>query len=195
MASAHDEYFAYLSSRSALAHCYRRYWLYPALSRQLRGRSLDVGCGIGDMLDFRAGMVGVDVNPRLVDYCITRGLDARLMANDRLPFEAEAFDSALLDNVLEHLENPAPLLNEIRRVLKRSDGALLVGVPGKKGWASDSDHKRAYDERALIACLEQAGFRHAKTFYMPLVKSSFLDRSMKQYCIYGKFVVGEVGIV
>ena len=185
----HDQYFSYLSSRSRLGHLYRTHWLYPLLTNHLLGRSLDIGCGIGDMLAFRDNMVGVDINPLTVGYCISRGFDARLMLADRLPFEDEQFGSVLLDNVLEHLAEPLPLLHEIRRVLKKDVGVLLVGVPGIKGWASDADHKTFYDENALVDCLSRAGFQHRKTFYTPLFKSSFLDRSMRQYCIYGKFSV------
>src|SRR5437899_2599813 len=98
-----DHYFEYLQTRSALALSYRRWWLYPRLARRLEGLTLDIGCGIGDMLAFRPNTVGVDVNIRLVEHCRSLGFDACLMQPDVLPFEDGHFDSVLLDNVLEHI--------------------------------------------------------------------------------------------
>ncbi len=182
----HDEYYAYLSSRSRLGHLYRKYWLYPRLTKRLHGSALDIGCGIGDMLAFRPGTVGTDINPRTVNYCLSRGLTVRLMSVDVLPFPDQQFDSVLLDNVLEHIIEPAALLYEISRVLK-TGGSLVVGVPGVKGWTTDSDHKVSYNEEQLIACLRQARFEHIESFFTPLWRSEWLSRRMRQYCLYGKF--------
>jgi SAM-dependent methyltransferase len=182
----HDEYFEYLRRRSRLGAFYRAHWLYPRLSRRLVGKVLDIGCGIGDMLVYRPGSVGVDINPRTVELCRARGAAASLMAGDTLPFADAQFDSALMDNVLEHIEHPAPLLAEANRVLK-AGGRLLVGVPGSKGWLHDPDHKVRYDASSLTKTITAAGFAHAETFYTPLWKSDWLDRNVKQHCIYSLF--------
>ena len=129
----HDEYFEYLKRRKPRAIVYRRHWLYPRLANRLRGHTLDIGCGIGDMLDFRPDTVGVDINARAVKFCRQRGLAAETMEIDRLPFETGSFDSVLMDNVLEHILEPAAILSEIRRVL-RPNARFLVGVPGRRGW-------------------------------------------------------------
>ena len=182
----HDEYFEYLNRRSRLGALYRAHWLYPKLSRRLVGKVLDIGCGIGDMLVFRPGSVGVDINPRTVELCRARGATASLMAADMLPFDDAQFDSALMDNVLEHIEDPTSILVEAKRVL-RTRGRLLVGVPGSKGWSHDADHKVRYDVSLLVKTVTAAGFVHDETFHTPLWKSDWLDRNIKQYCIYGSF--------
>lgn len=184
--TSNDEYFEYLQRRSRLGAIYRKYWLYPRLSRRLTGRALDVGCGIGDMLAYRTNTVGVDINPHTVAFCKVRGTEAHLMTSNILPFNAMEFSSVLMDNVLEHLVEPAPLLAEIRRVLS-TKGRLLVGVPGRKGWDSDPDHKVQYDEISLVASIEPLGFSHLETFHTPLFQSDWLDRNARQYCIYALF--------
>ena len=184
--TASELYGAYLMRRSRLGSLYRRHFLYPRIARRLRGRTLDIGCGIGDFLQFRPGTVGVDVNAHTVAYCKARGLDARLMEPDVLPFEGASFDSALLDNVLEHIAEPAALLGEVRRVL-RPDGRLLIGVPGELGWDSDHDHKVRYDEASLGAALQAAGFAPVETFHVPLWRSAWLSRHLRQYCIFGLY--------
>lgn len=182
----HDKYFNYLLRRSQIGSMYRRYYLYPRLDRRLQGQALDVGCGIGDMLAFRPKTVGVDINPRTVEHCRSLGLQATMMQGDRLPFDATSFDSVLLDNVLEHIAEPVPLLAEIQRVL-RPGGRLLVGVPGACGWDSDPDHKVYYGERELIKCVSAAGFVAREIFHTPLGQSLWLNSHMRQYCIYGAF--------
>ena len=176
--------------RSRLGAFYRRYYLYPRIGRRLSGAALDVGCGIGDMLAFRPNMIGVDINERSVGYCKSRGLDARVMIEGALPFDANSFDSVLLDNVLEHIPEPESLLAEVRRVL-RDGGTFVVGVPGSRGWDTDPDHKVRYDERLLLERVATAGFVGREVFHTPLWRSKLLDRKLKQYCIYGVFSKGR----
>ena len=144
---------------------------------------LDIGCGIGDMLAFRPGSVGVDVNPFNIEFCKAQNLDAVEMPFNQLPFADSTFDSVLLDNVLEHIANPIPLFAEIRRVMK-AGGVLLIGVPGLRGQSSDQDHKVFYDEDKLTALANQLGFDIQHIFHTPLFKSRFLSRYLRRYCIY-----------
>lgn len=181
-----DHYYTYLRNRSALGHAYRKYWLYPRLTQRLSGLTLDIGCGIGDLLSYRPGTLGVDVNPHTVQFCRSRGLDAQVMAKDRLPFPDRHFDTVLLDNVLEHIPDPSPLLAEIQRVLN-CGGTLVVGVPGRRGWEADVDHKIYYNEKDLIGCMRKANFSHTESFYTPFLRSDWLSKKIKQYCIYGTF--------
>jgi SAM-dependent methyltransferase len=183
--TAPEEYFEYLKGRSRLGWLYRQYWLYPRLCRYLDGKTLDVGCGIGDFLNHRTETVGVDINPATVEWCRSRGLDAYPMSPNELPFQDGSFDSAILDNVLEHLADPAELLSEIGRVL-RPRSSLVVGVPGQRGYATDSDHKVFYDEATLVSTLAEAGFGLRHLFNMPF-RSAWLDLHMRQYCLYGVF--------
>jgi SAM-dependent methyltransferase len=182
----HEAYGEYLMRRSRLGGVYRRVFLYPRIGRRLSGRAVDVGCGIGDFLTFRPGTVGVDINAHTVAWCKQRGLDARLMQPDTLPFEDASFDSALMDNVLEHIAEPSSLLQEVRRVL-RPGGRLLVGVPGLLGWDHDPDHKVHYDESSLDAALDAGGFAPLERFHAPLWRSPWLSRHVRQYCIFGLY--------
>ncbi len=183
MSEQYDAYFEQLKNRLPVSYWYRYGWLYPRLSRFLKGRVLDIGCGLGDMVRFRKNTVGVDVNPRAVDYCRSQGLDVRLMQPDQLPFEERSFDGVILDNVLEHLEHPEPLLAEIRRILQ-PQGAFVVGVPGRCGFAWDADHKRYYDETSLNACMRTAGFDCRRIMHDP-IRSTWLDANLRIYALYG----------
>lgn len=178
-------YFEHLRSRSLIGFIYRRFWLYPHLCRYLRGHVLDVGCGLGDMLRYRPDTDGVDINPNTVEWCRNHGLSAYLMQQDKLPFSNATYDGVILDNVLEHIDTPMPLLAEIHRVIK-SGGKLLVGVPGRRGYDSDPDHKIFYDKVGLRSIVSNAGFSCIHEFAMPL-SWGWLDAYMRQYCNYSIF--------
>ena len=178
-------YLDYLKKRGRLGFWYRKYWLYPKLNNFVSGKALDIGCGIGDFIEFRVNTVGVDIDFEIVSWCVSKGFPVSLMRPDVLDFPDKAFDSIVLDNVLEHLGNPEKLLAEIKRVLVPG-GIVLIGVPGVKGYDSDSDHKVYYDQRSLIDTLNLAGFSNEKLFHMP-IPLPILSNIMSQYCIYGVF--------
>ena len=186
-ASKHNHYYNHLRSRSALASLYRNFLLYPKLHWYLHGKILDIGCGLGDFLNYCKRAEGVDINPLAVEFCLSRGLSAHLMEKDTLPFKDSSFDSIVMDNVIEHIENPKKLLSEISRVLKVG-GVLIIGVPGALGFLSDPDHKIFYDEDSLTFLVEKFEFKRKDIFYMPIMKSTWLSKSFRQYCIYSIFI-------
>jgi SAM-dependent methyltransferase len=94
---------------------------------------LDIGCGGGKMLRTiskhrpRSVLLGCDVKePRATDG----GFDFRRVdpADGLLPYEDSVVDVALLFDVLEHVEHPVELLDEVDRVL-RPGGLVVAFVP------------------------------------------------------------------
>jgi SAM-dependent methyltransferase len=185
MENDYDEYFDYLNKRSILGLLYRKYWLYPFINLHLKGKVLDVGCGIGDFLRFRNGTYGTDINPNVVAFCHKYGQNVTLMEKNILPYSAREFDGIVLDNVLEHIDQPILLLKEIHRVL-RPNGRLIIGVPGCKGFESDADHKIFYDAKKLKSTVEQIGFDWIETYPMPLPIDA-LQKYLRCFAWYGIF--------
>jgi SAM-dependent methyltransferase len=182
-----NKYSEYLKTRSWRSFLYRKFWLYPKIVKNFhQGRVLDIGCGIGDMLRFSPYISGVDINPETVKFCNDCGLNAILMQEDVLPFKNNSFKNILLDNVLEHIEKPKLLLEEIKRVLDK-EGIFIVGVPGEKGFDCDDDHKQFYNEKRLTELLYQYEFKLNEFFYAPF-KFKWFDKHISQYCLYGVFI-------
>ena len=107
----------------------------PGLVRfvQERGGSeiLDYGCATGGYcvalarLGYRC--TGVDVNDAYVRRARELGVDAAVVApGEALPFADRAFDTVLLFEVLEHVEDHEFVLREARRVARRN---VLITVP------------------------------------------------------------------
>lgn len=99
-------------------------------------RVLDVGCGPGlyaeDLVNKGARVVGVDVNPLMVDSAEHRlGRRAEFHVADAskpLDFlDTESFDVVLASLVMHYLSDWSPTLDEISRVLRPS-GRLYVSV-------------------------------------------------------------------
>ena len=181
----YSNYHSFLKSRSIVGKFYRKFWLYPNLCKFLKGKTLDIGSGIGDFVEFRKNTIGVDINPDNVKWCQEKNLDVRLMDLNILPFHDLEFDSVNLDNVLEHIEDPTLLLNEIDRVLN-NNGILQVGVPGILGFANAPDHEIFYSKTDLIHLFTTRGYELIKLYDMPF-KFQWLDKRLHQYCYYGVF--------
>jgi SAM-dependent methyltransferase len=128
------------------------------------GRMLDVGCGTGGILRALAGrgrVVGIDYAEIGLRYCRTKGLRDVLRASAlALPFRDGAFDLCVLMDVLEHVDDEARLLGEVRRVL-RPGGAAIVSVPAFQALWSPHDevleHRRRYRRKELVARVRESG--------------------------------------
>jgi SAM-dependent methyltransferase len=164
-----DRFGVWLSARQI-----RRY-AYPLAGARVG----DFGCGYKasfarTALDEVAGAVLVDVAlaDDLKSHPRVRAIEGELPgALAALP--DASLDVVLLMSVLEHVDNPAGLLSELRR-LTAPGGRCLVNVPswrGKKYLELSAfklglspvfemdDHKMYYDVRDLWPMLVRAGFR------------------------------------
>jgi SAM-dependent methyltransferase len=141
---------------------------------------LDAGCGTGGFLRWVSArgsfdrICGVDVSPEAVSLAreAVPGAEISVASVDDLPFDAAAFDLVAMNDVLQHLEEPAVTASivELRRVL-RPDGALLVRTNGGRRMRRERSDWRLYDERSLRAELERGGFRIVRSTYANLVLS------------------------
>lgn len=138
-------------------------------------RVLDVGCGKGELahdLATRGGaaVTGIDISPSSLAFARARfGADVDFVQADARTWEAhEPFETIVLSNVLEHIEERVVFL----RRLVETTGArrLLVRVPVlERDWAvglrreldlpyfSDPTHYTEYDRDQLERELQAAG--------------------------------------
>jgi len=177
------KYNSYLKTTSSLGKFYRRYILYPKLLKYIKGDFFDIGCGLGDFLSLGSNeSIGIDINPFNVEYCLTRGLNAKIIQNQVFPLKDNSFNNAILDQVIEHIKNPKYLLEETRRVLIKK-GTLIVGVPCIAGYKRDPDHKLFYDLNKSVIVLEEYGFKVKNFFYYPL-PFKFFGKFLSQQSLY-----------
>ncbi len=172
-------YHAWLRNRSIKGYLYRRFYLYPRIWRHVDGKVIDVGCGIGDFLKLTKNSYGVDINPYNVEYCKERGLKATLINNGRIPYDDNTFDTAILDNVIEHIYDPTSLLDEVIRVTKRG-GKVIVGVPNLYKFFHDLDHKVYISDDRLYCGMGKTNIICVDSMKTPTNK--FLHKNFTHAC-------------
>lgn len=86
----------------------------------------------------------------------------------KMPFQNEAFDTILAFDIIEHLADPHPFLDELSRVCKK--GGIVLGSTGNDDdkflpdynltfyHRSDLTHKKYYDAKSLQEILMLHGF-------------------------------------
>lgn len=159
-----ENYTRYQLDRGHLRRIVRQVYLKSAIG-QLRGPTVDFGCGVGDLLrQLPAGSVGLDINPVSVEYCRSQGLDARLYDGDMDRWDlgplatTQALQSLVISHVLEHLERPMEKLARLLRACERLgiERALVI-VPGPRGHESDDTHRTFVDLPMLSSPAATAG--------------------------------------
>ena len=93
---------------------------------------LDFGCGNGNYVidensKYISKSVGIDVKPEFVskNVCLD---EIVISTEDTMPFDDESFDVVISLWVLEHLEHPKEVFEEIHRVLKPG-GVFMSAAP------------------------------------------------------------------
>ncbi len=182
----YHEYYHHLNKTSKLGDIYRNFFLFPFLKKNLRGKCIDIGCGLGKFVKSRSNTDAADINEICVNNLKKLGYQTYLIKNNKISVIDSTYESLLLDNVIEHINNPNYLLTECKRILK-NDGIIIIGTPGLKGYNSQQDHKVYYDEEKLIKLMLSLNFIHLKTYFKP-IKLNLLDKLLKQYCMYSIFI-------
>jgi SAM-dependent methyltransferase len=164
------------------------------LCRQLRamvgaGHLLDFGCGWGNYLAAARAVgfdaVGIEVDQAKVDFALKYGLNA--VQGDLLDrtFADNSFDAAVAQQVFEHLYDPVPHLEELRRILKPG-GVLFLSVPNYGGltaklkgadWdmMSPVGHVRYFNRRGLAKFLTDHGFAVERKRYIKRFERGFVN--------------------
>ena len=99
------------------------------LPKICKGDLLDLGCGKVPLYQFYKPLVS---NVTCVDwgnsYTGNEHIDEFCDLNEKLPFSDNSFDTVILSDVIEHLNNPLFTLTEVKRVT-RNGGKIIINYP------------------------------------------------------------------
>jgi len=140
-------------------------------------RVLDIGCATGTLLSsLREGgweTAGVEINRFQAEYSrSSRKLDILGMPLEENSLPPSSFNMVIASHLLEHLNNPFALVQEVHRILMPG-GRFFVTTPNIEGfqaklfgsrWRSAIfDHLYLFSVKTLSKLLGQAGFTVEKT--------------------------------
>jgi SAM-dependent methyltransferase len=149
--------------RIANAEAYNR-WIIDRARPWLRGRSLDVGAGIGThtaaLVRAADEVVALEPDPWLASILRSTVEGIEVVVGDLAAVEGP-FDTIVCFNVLEHIERDSSALGQLHRLLS-PDGTLLLLVPAHGRLFNSLDvtfkHARRYSIGEVAAKLMNVGF-------------------------------------
>lgn len=140
---------------------------------------VDIGCGDG-LFDEELVKAGFDVTGVEPEKYLRDKFEAwakhagpgrgRVVSGtaEKLPFQNGSVQTAVITEVMEHVNDPEVCLKEIHRVIKPG-GMLCLSVPTSfteklywrlhPGYEKNSTHLRIFQKKTLLSLVEDAGFR------------------------------------
>jgi len=151
-------------------------WIYSLCEPHLGQEVLEIGAGHGELtqrLSHGRFVTATDLSKRCVEELQeqfegvpnveVRHADVAALGDSR------RYDSVILVNVLEHIDDDVGALRDLRDMLKPG-GNLIVFVPAFESLYSDFDrrigHRRRYRRSRLISTVDKAGFRLVDARYV-----------------------------
>ena len=147
----------------------------------------EVGSGHGNVAillkNYGTSVIAIEPLEQGTLVTANSGIRSYVGTLDKLQFPKNSIKCIGIFDVLEHLENPNEVLDEIYRVLEPG-GLLVTSVPAHQWLFSDFDksigHFRRYSRKKIVSTLEDSGFLNNMTqfIFSFLVLPAFVLRTV-----------------
>lgn len=161
-----------LDSLNMLSTLYEHnHWAYSKIRPFIRGSVCEVGCGIGNVIQFLLNyerVVGLEPFGEAIRRARRRFADHRNVSfvqswlsdcpSDEVP--AQSFDSVICLQVLEHIPDDQEALVQMRELCKPGGSVVVVAAAEKSAYGTLDEvygHIRRYDRRGLARMFGKAG--------------------------------------
>ncbi len=161
-----------LDSLNMLSTLYEyNHWAYSKIRPFIRGSVCEVGCGIGNVIQFLLNyerVVGLEPFGKSISRARRRFADHRNVSfvqsylsdcpSDEVP--ARSFDSVICLQVLEHIPDDQQALVQMRELCKPDGSVVVVAAAQSSAYGTLDEvygHIRRYDRRGLARMFDKAG--------------------------------------
>jgi ubiquinone/menaquinone biosynthesis C-methylase UbiE len=142
---------------------------------------LDVGCRSGDFLlhwSEEVEKVGVELSSKAAQVALERGINIHNKFIEKIDFADKKFDFITCYAILEHIENPLPVMDRLTSLVKKNGGAAIM-IPSIENikaqllyvlryrWHmfSPPEHLNFYSRQFLDEYMRSKGFELADRIY------------------------------
>lgn len=121
-----------------------RIWLFGLRASAYRWvprniRVLDIGCGFGESLGYHRNRGcdahGVEADANILRVAERYGLNVKVGLFNDNSYDEASFDYVTLDQVIEHVSDPATLLTDVAKILKPA-GRVVLSTPNAQSWGA-----------------------------------------------------------
>lgn len=147
--------------------------MIKTLTKEKSPKILDIGCGWGDFLQVldkqHLSYLGIDTSKKAIEICLKKKLNGKQTDITHLAeTNKEQFSAITCFQVIEHLPDPLPFLQQAKKLLK-NDGVIVITTPNnnalsrfrqKHRWSvyNTDSHAVFYNQKNLTIVLTKAGF-------------------------------------
>ncbi len=158
-------------------------WIYENIKPALGKNIIEIGCGLGAIIDFmitkRNKITGVDISDEYIKYLkknYKKYRNIKIIKSNilNLPGKVKnnSFDTVVMINVLEHIKDDDRAIKIVKKVLKKN-GKLALMVPAFNILFGPLDknvgHYRRYNKKMLKNLLIKNNFEIENIYYMNFV--------------------------
>ncbi len=205
-----DQYGSFILNDLQNARLFNQ-WMANELRPYIGDRVLELGAGIGNLTGQfipRDLYLASDINETYLNYLRSYAQGKPYLRVEKIDAEETAdfgafkncFDTVVMINLLEHLNNEAQALRNIFNVLG-DDGKVVILVPQHPNLYGSLDevlgHRERYTRIKLIGSLEKAGFtiEQVKDFNRISVPAWFLNAKILKKKNFSKFQLKVLEVI
>lgn len=154
-------------------------WIVEQIKPYLGNNVLEVGCGNGNFTVFLAQecdrVTGIDINREYVEVAkkrLAKQTGITILKEDVTKLQSNnSFDTIIMLDVLEHIENDIATLQQLNTLLQ-PQGKLIIKVPALNYIYGEMDraigHYRRYNKNTLVDTFQKANLAQPKVWYFNL---------------------------
>ncbi len=147
-------------------------------------RVLDAGCGVGYGAELLCGagaseVVAIDVSEAAVELArsgVSAGVTCEVGDVSCAALRRHSFDVVVCFEVIEHVDNPDQVLDELARVL-RPEGLLFISSPNRERYVPGNPHHRHEYIRSELQAALDARFGSARIISQHVMLASVISWS------------------